>query len=75
LLTLRCPHNKARDRSGELSASNAICVITRQGKAIVVSFVFCDNGIGAAILIGAVAGLWPALSAARMPSTEAMWSV
>ncbi|HEX4403083.1 MAG TPA: ABC transporter permease [Galbitalea sp.] len=33
------------------------------------------GGIGAAILIGAVAGLWPALSAARMSPTQALWSV
>jgi putative ABC transport system permease protein len=33
------------------------------------------GGIGAAILIGGVAGLWPALSAARMSPTHALWSV
>jgi putative ABC transport system permease protein len=33
------------------------------------------GGIGAAILIGAVAGLWPALRAARMPPTQALWSM
>jgi putative ABC transport system permease protein len=33
------------------------------------------GGIGSAILIGAVAGLWPALRAARMSPTQALWSV
>ncbi len=32
-------------------------------------------GIGAAIIIGAVAGLWPALRAARMSPTQALWSM
>jgi putative ABC transport system permease protein len=33
------------------------------------------GGLGAAVLIGAVAGLLPALRAARMSPTEALWSV
>jgi putative ABC transport system permease protein len=33
------------------------------------------GGIGAAIFIGAVAGLWPALRAARMSPTQALWSM
>jgi putative ABC transport system permease protein len=33
------------------------------------------GGIGAAIIIGAVAGLWPALRAARMSPTQALWSM
>ena len=33
------------------------------------------GGIGAALLIGAVAGLWPALRAARMSPTQALWSM
>jgi putative ABC transport system permease protein len=33
------------------------------------------GGIGAAIIIGAVAGLWPALRAARMSPTRALWSM
>jgi putative ABC transport system permease protein len=33
------------------------------------------GGIGAALLIGAIAGLWPALRAARMSPTQALWSM
>jgi putative ABC transport system permease protein len=33
------------------------------------------GGLGAAVLIGAVAGLLPALRAARMSPTEALWSI
>jgi putative ABC transport system permease protein len=33
------------------------------------------GGLGAAILIGAIAGLWPALRAARMSPTQALWSI
>jgi putative ABC transport system permease protein len=33
------------------------------------------GGIGAAIIIGAVAGLWPALRAGRMSPTQALWSM
>jgi putative ABC transport system permease protein len=42
---------------------------------VVIPLVAWAGGIGAAILIGAVAGLWPALSAARMSPTQALWSV
>ena len=33
------------------------------------------GGIGAAIAIGAIAGLMPALRAARMSPTQALWSL
>jgi putative ABC transport system permease protein len=33
------------------------------------------GGIGASIVIGALAGLWPALRAARLSPTEALWTV
>jgi putative ABC transport system permease protein len=42
---------------------------------VVIPAVAWGGGIGAAILIGAVAGLWPALRAARMSPTQALWSV
>jgi putative ABC transport system permease protein len=42
---------------------------------IVIPALAWGGGIGAAILIGAVAGLWPALRAARMSPTQALWSM
>jgi putative ABC transport system permease protein len=33
------------------------------------------GGIGAALVIGAIAGLLPAVRAARMPPTQALWSL
>jgi putative ABC transport system permease protein len=33
------------------------------------------GGLGAAVVIGAVAGLWPALRAARLSPTRALWSI
>jgi putative ABC transport system permease protein len=43
-----------------------------QGWTIVVPPVAASGGIGAAILTGAVAGLYPALRAARLSPTEAL---
>jgi putative ABC transport system permease protein len=42
---------------------------------VVIPVLAWAGGIGAAILIGAVAGLWPALRAARLSPTQALWSV
>jgi putative ABC transport system permease protein len=42
---------------------------------VVIPAVAWGGGIGAAVLIGAVAGLWPALRASRMSPTEALWSL
>jgi len=46
-----------------------------KGWAIVVPALAWGGGFGAALLIGAVAGLLPALRAARMSPTEALWAV
>jgi putative ABC transport system permease protein len=56
------------------SISTAIYASTK-GWAIVIPAVAWGGGLGAAIVIGAVAGLLPALRAARMSPTEALWSV
>lgn len=48
---------------------------TSKHELVVIPAIAWGGGIGAAILIGAVAGLWPALRAARMSPTEALWSM
>jgi len=56
------------------AAATAIYAST-QHWAIVIPALAWGGGITAAVLIGAVAGLLPALRAARMSPTEALWSV
>ena len=41
----------------------------------VIPAVVWGGGLGAALVIGAAAGLLPALRAARMSPTEALWSL
>jgi putative ABC transport system permease protein len=48
---------------------------TTKGWAIVVPALAWGGGLGAALLIGAAAGLLPALRAARMSPTEALWTL
>jgi putative ABC transport system permease protein len=45
-----------------------------KGWAIVIPPQAWGGGLGAAVLIGALAGLLPALRAARMSPTEALWT-
>jgi len=54
--------------------STAIYASTK-GWAVVIPPLAWGGGIGAAIIIGAVAGLLPAIRAARLSPTEALWSV
>jgi putative ABC transport system permease protein len=46
-----------------------------KGWSVVIPTFAWGGGIGAALLIGAAAGLFPALRAARMSPTEALWSI
>jgi putative ABC transport system permease protein len=55
-------------------ATTAIYATSKEW-AIVVPTVAWAGGFGAAILIGAVAGLMPALRAAKMSPTQALWSL
>jgi putative ABC transport system permease protein len=54
--------------------STAIYASTKHW-AVVIPPLAWGGGLGASIVIGAIAGLWPALRAARMSPTEALWSV
>jgi putative ABC transport system permease protein len=56
------------------AVSTAVYASTQDWE-VVVPTVAWAGGLGAAIVIGAVAGLMPALRAARMSPTEALWSV
>jgi putative ABC transport system permease protein len=46
-----------------------------RGRATVTPFQAWAGGLAAAVVIGAAAGLLPALKAARMSPTEALWSL
>lgn len=59
---------------GAGSLSTAIYANTKH-ELVVIPAIAWGGGIGAALLIGAVAGLWPALRAARMSPTQALWSM
>jgi putative ABC transport system permease protein len=48
---------------------------TTKHELIVIPATAWAGGISAAILIGAASGLWPALRAARMSPTQALWSI
>ena len=54
--------------------STAIYASTKH-ELVVIPVLAWAGGIGSAILIGAVAGLWPALRAARLSPTQALWSM
>ena len=59
---------------GAGAAATAVYAGTK-GWSVVVPTIAWVGGFGAALLIGAVAGLLPALWAARMSPTEALWTM
>ena len=61
---------------GVAAGAAAVAVYTYlKGEATVIPAEAWAGGIGAAIAIGAIAGLLPALRAARMSPTQALWSI
>ena len=48
---------------------------THRHEAVVIPAEAWAGGIAAAIVIGAIAGLLPALRAARMSPTQALWTI
>jgi putative ABC transport system permease protein len=62
----------ASGRVGAGALSTAIYASTKH-ELVVVPVLAWAGGLGAAVGIGAVAGLWPALRAARMSPTQALW--
>nr|WP_231988161.1 FtsX-like permease family protein [Nakamurella panacisegetis] len=55
--------------------STAIYASTKGGWAVVIPTIAWAGGLGSAVLIGAAAGLLPALRAARMSPTQALWAI
>jgi putative ABC transport system permease protein len=61
---------------GVLAGSIATAIYAdTKGWPIVIPAEAWAGGLGAAVLIGAVAGLWPALRAARLSPTQALWTL
>jgi putative ABC transport system permease protein len=58
-----------------MGALSTAVYATTKHEVVVIPALAWGGGIGSAILIGAVAGLWPALRAARMSPTQALWSM
>jgi putative ABC transport system permease protein len=58
-----------------LGAAATAIYATAKHWAIVIPTLAWTGGLAAAVLIGVIAGLLPALRAARMPPTQALWTV
>jgi putative ABC transport system permease protein len=59
---------------GAGALTTAIYASTKHEQVVIPALAWA-GGIGAAIAIGAIAGLWPALRAARLSPTQALWSM
>jgi putative ABC transport system permease protein len=61
---------------GVLAGATATALYARaRGEAVVIPPEAWAGGLGAAVVIGAFAGLLPAIRAARLSPTEALWSI
>jgi putative ABC transport system permease protein len=58
-----------------LGAAATAVYASAKGWAIVIPVAAWAGGLGAALVIGALAGLLPAIKAARMSPTQALWSI
>ena len=58
-----------------LGATSTACYAHVKGWAVVIPPLAWGGGIGAALLIGAAAGLLPAIKAARLSPTQALWAL
>jgi len=62
--------------AGVLIGASATALYARaHGEAVVIPTAAWTGGLAAAVIIGALAGLLPAIRAARLSPTEALWSV
>jgi putative ABC transport system permease protein len=61
---------------GVIAGAAAVTAYARtHGEAVVIPLDAWAGGLGAAIFIGALAGLLPAIRAARLSPTQALWSI
>ena len=58
-----------------LGVMSTVIYAATKGWGVVIPPLAWGGGFGASIMIGAIAGLWPALRAARMSPTDALWTV
>ena len=56
-------------------AAATLIYAQRKGWATVIPTEAWAGGLGATLIIGALAGLWPAIRAARLSPTQALWSI
>ena len=58
-----------------VGAAATLIYAQRKGWATVIPTEAWAGGLGATLIIGALAGLWPAIRAARLSPTQALWSL
>ena len=56
-------------------AAATLIYAQRKGWATIIPTEAWAGGLGATLIIGALAGLWPAIRAARLSPTQALWSI